>query len=69
MIYSSTAQGCVFVASKLHGLHVDKKIESSDPDEVTDQFVADELGLSTGAMPAGTAGSFSKPKGPPRRKR
>lgn len=43
MVHSSAARGCVHVAESL-GVKVQKRLETSDPDEVTDAWIEEALG-------------------------
>ncbi|KAH8929202.1 actin depolymerizing protein [Atractiella rhizophila] len=70
LLYSSSSSAVATSASNILGVKVGKKIETSDPSEITPSFVASELGLSD--KPAAQAvmeskTTFAKPKRPGRK--
>jgi twinfilin-like protein len=70
MLYSSGV--AVFVNdAKKKGLQVIKRTETSDPSELNETFLMQELGHhATESTPTGSSErvAFAKPRGPPRRR-
>lgn len=73
LIYSSSSSSVSSKASEL-GISLDKKIETSDPEEINDEYIKSELGiLSDSTKNAGPSNSnpvtgFARPARPGRRK-
>lgn len=67
MIYAS-ARASVLYAAKNEGVNVTKRLEQGDAGEVTEQRLADEVGLGSAASTSTTSRQgFAKPKRPGRR--
>ncbi|KAI0035941.1 hypothetical protein K488DRAFT_42223 [Vararia minispora EC-137] len=74
MLYSSGSSSVYQTAKSAlpAGLLASRKVETSDPSELSSSFLAAELGASNESSRTGTpasAGGFSKPRGPTRRPR
>lgn len=74
MLYASSRASTVSTLAPEHGLTIKGKLEATDPDDVTEEAVLAELGLSaaateTGSAPGAGGGSrgFSRPKRPGRK--
>lgn len=69
MLYSAGVQPLAHTV-KQRGVKVDKKSETSEPEEVTEAWLIQELGNvdSGSSTPAAERVAFAKPKGPPRRR-
>lgn len=70
MLYASSRQSVLNVAQSI-GLTVDKKLEATDTDDVTEKAIEDEFGVQqANESPAGALGTgrgFAKPKRPGRK--
>lgn len=67
MVYAST-RASVLQLAKSEGVNVTKRLEAGDPDEVTEQRLADEAGLNSASLETGAPKQgFAKPKRPGRR--
>ncbi|KAI9658455.1 MAG: Twinfilin-1 [Alyxoria varia] len=70
MVYASFSRSVVTAAANEVGISVAKKMEASDPDEITEDAILDEMGQkASGTSTSGTAaeGAFARPKRPGRR--
>ncbi|KAF8522264.1 actin depolymerizing protein [Hysterangium stoloniferum] len=65
MLYSSGSSSVLSNAKAL-GLSIARKVETSDPAEISEKWIRDELGLGT---ETGEERAFKKPRGPTRRQR
>ncbi|ETN39126.1 uncharacterized protein HMPREF1541_05349 [Cyphellophora europaea CBS 101466] len=66
MVYASSRSG-VLDAAKSGGVEVSKRLEAGDPEEITEQRLNDEAGVSGGADAGAAKSGFARPKRPGRR--
>ncbi|OCK81072.1 actin monomer binding protein-like protein [Lepidopterella palustris CBS 459.81] len=65
MLYAASRNSVIQIAQTQAGLAIAKKIEASNPDEVTEQVVEDEFRVPEAEVPAKTG--FARPKRPGKR--
>ena len=65
MLYSSSSRGVVNRAEAELGLTIVKRLQTSDPQDITPSYIASEIDPSSAAKPE--AATFSRPKRPGRK--
>ena len=70
MVYASFSRSVVTAVANEVGIQIAKKIEASDPDDITEDAVLDEMGQKVSGTPTSdtaAGGAFARPKRPGRR--
>ena len=71
MVYASLSRSIMSAAASEANLDISKRLEASEPDELTDDMFADSTGLTakggTSQQESSTKAGFARPKRPGRR--